>query len=778
MAEKKLMLVVGAKASEFNRTMADVRKQTKDISKTFKDVGRDLQTVGKSLTASVTVPIMAVGGAAVKYFGDFEQAMTQSTAIMGDLSDDMRKKMELAAREIGKTTKFGATEAAQAFEFLALAGLDAEQSIAALPQVAAFAQAGNFDLARATDLATDAQAALGLASEDAQENLQNLTRVTDVLTRAATLANANTEQFSESLTEKAGTALRNLNKDVEEGAAVLAVFADQGVKGGAAGTTLNATLEGLSRQAIINKDTFKEYNVEVFDAEGNMKNLADITEDLEKALGGMSVEEQRATLMKMGFNRQALNGIQMLMGNSDAIRGYEAELRKAGGTVQDVAEKQMDNLWDQLGLIKDQLIDVAIELGQHLVPIIKDTVLPMLEKFVEWIGRLAEWFGNLSPFWQEFIVAAGALAAALGPALLIAGKIATAIGALIPIIGKIMVVVKAVGAVIAGVVSGPVLIAIGIIAGLVAIGVLVYKNWEKIKETLDNVWGAIVAFFTETIPEAIETGLKWFSELPGKVAEFVNELPGKIGYALGVGLGTIIKFGIDAVNWAITEVPKFIESIIKFFKELPGKIWEWLKVALQKLGEWAVEGLKTVGKWGTDLLAWAKRELPGIVDNIVSFFKGLPGKLLEIGKDLVRGLWDGIKSMGKWIGDKVSGFVEGITKGVKGVLGITSPSRVFMGIGENISLGLARGITEAKNAVDSAVSGLVPPQVNVGLAGGGSMAVGEGQAGISASVAPTPTASSGDMTLIVKIGEDTIMEKIISNINRKSRISGETVIVT
>ena len=189
-----------------------------------------------------------------------------------------------------------------------------------------------------------------------------------------------------------------------------------------------------------------------------------------------------------------------------------------------------------------------------------------------------------------------------------------------------------------------------------------------------------------------------------------------------------------------------------------------------------MEGLKTVGKWGTDLLAWAKRECR-VVDNIVSFSRVCLANFRNR-RIWCRGLWDGIKSMGKWIGDKVSGFVEGITKGVKGVLGITSPSRVFMGIGENISLGLARGIAEAKNAVDSAVSGLVPPQVNVGLAGGGSMAVGEGQAGISASVAPTPTASSGDMTLIVKIGEDTIMERVISNINRRSRISGETVIIT
>ena len=480
MAEKKLMVVVGAKASEFNRIMGQVKKDTKDISRMFRDVGKDMQALGKFMTGTITVPLVAAGGAALKVFGDFERTMTQSTAIMSDLSDDMRKKMEVAAREIGKTTRFGATQAAEAFEFLALAGLDAEQSIAALPQVAALAQAGNFDLARATDLATDAQSALGMAFEDAAENLENLSRVTDVLTRAATLANANTEQFSEALTEKAGVALRNLNKDVEEGAAALAVFADQGVKGGQAGTTLNASLEGLSRQAIINKDIFAEYNVEVFDTEGNMKHLADITEDLEKSLGGMSVEEHRATLMKMGFNRQALNGIQMLMGNSEAIRGYEKELRSAGGVTQEVAEKQMNNLWDQLGLVKDRLIDYGIVLGEVLGNTIRDVVIPMIDRLVESIAKIAEWFANLDPQWQQFIITALAIAAALGPVILIAGKIATAIGVLIPIISKIIAVVKIVGAAIAGAASGPLLLIVGAIAAVIAIGILLYKNWDKI----------------------------------------------------------------------------------------------------------------------------------------------------------------------------------------------------------------------------------------------------------------------------------------------------------
>jgi phage-related protein len=255
-------------------------------------------------------------------------------------------------------------------------------------------------------------------------------------------------------------------------------------------------------------------------------------------------------------------------------------------------------------------------------------------------------------------------------------------------------------------ITGPIGIAIAAIAGLVAAGVLIYKNWDKIKETLDRVWGAIVDFFTKTIPKAIEKGLKWFSELPGKVAKFMNELPGKIGYALGVALGNIIKFGRDVINWAIAEVPKFIESMMKFIRELPGKIWEQLVAALRRVKE-----------WGNNLISWARSTLPGVISNIVSFFRELPGKLLEIGKDIVRGLWNGISSMAGWIRDKVSDFVGGIVSGVKGVLGIRSPSAVFADIGENLSLGLAKGIKGAKTAVDSALSGLISPQINVGLAG-------------------------------------------------------------
>lgn len=639
MAEKKLMVVVGGKTSDFEKAMNNVQKKLKSVS-------RDLKSIGEGMTQAFTVPIVAAGGAAIKVFADFEQTMTQSTAIMGNLSEDMRKKMEYSAREIAKTTKFSAVEAAEAYEFLALAGLDVEQSIAALPQVAAFAQAGNFDLARATDLATDAQSALGMTSKDASENLVQLTRVTDVLTRAATLANANTEQFSEALTEKAGVAMRQLGIDIEEGSAALAVFADQGVKGGQAGTTLNATLEGLSRQAIINKDIFKEYNVEVFDAEGTMRNLADITEDLEKALGGMSTEEQRATLMKMGFNRQALNGIQMLMGNSDAIREYENELRIAGGTTQDVADKQMNNLWDQLGLIKDRLVDAGIELGSVLVPIIKDSVLPALEKLIEFVGKLVEWFGNLSPKTQKIIVGILAVMAAIGPLLFIVGSFMGAIANIMPLLTFLgSTVLPALGAAL-GAISAPVLIVIGVIAALIAIGVLIWKNWDTIKEKAIEIWGKIKDYLGNVV---------------NTIVEFYSTLPGRIWTWLVETFNKATTWATDMKNKAIETGANFLNSIIDFVKQLPGKLWTWLTETIKKVVSWAGDVRSKAIEAGRNLLNSFINEVKGLPGKLWNILLECSSKLLQIGG----ALWENAKRV-----------ASNLWEGFKSGLGISSPSYI------------------------------------------------------------------------------------------------------
>ena len=330
----------------------------------------------------------AIAGFSIREFAKFDDAMTKSTAIMGDLSDTMRKDMSDAARQVALETTFAADEAAEAFFFLASAGLTAEQSIAALPQVARFAQAGAFDLALATDLLTDAQSALGLTSDDTAENMLNMARVSDVLAKANNISNATIQEFSEALTEKAGVAMRQLGIDIEEGTAALAIFARQGVKGTKAGTLLNTTLEGLARTADMNKEAYDALGVSVFDNKGEMRNLADIVGDLEGALGGMSVQARNAELRNLGFTRQARDGVLQLLGNADALRKYESELRNAAGTTDEIAEKQLQSFNAQLSLLRSGLSDVALSIGEALAG-------PL--------GRLVTWFQDQIPAIKAFV---------------------------------------------------------------------------------------------------------------------------------------------------------------------------------------------------------------------------------------------------------------------------------------------------------------------------------------------------------------------------------------
>ena len=333
--------------------------------------------------AAATAAIGAIAVLSVKAFGDFDAALNKSISIMGNVSDTLRTEMSDAAREVAKATTFSAEEAAEAYFFLASAGLDAEASIAAMPQVAKFAQAGMFDMATATDLATDAQSALGLTSDDAAENLKNLTRVTDVFVKANTLANTSVEQLAAAFTSKAGNALKTVGKSVEEGAAALAVFADQGIKGERAGTLLTNTIFGLTDSLEKNGAQYKELGIELFDNEGKMLNFAGIAEQFTGVLGTMSTEQKLTTLSQLGFNKQAREGILALVGNEEALAEYEKKLKEAGGTVDEVSGKQLETFNAQMELMKSRLMDVAIQIGSELAPKLLnlfDRIAPIIDK--------------------------------------------------------------------------------------------------------------------------------------------------------------------------------------------------------------------------------------------------------------------------------------------------------------------------------------------------------------------------------------------------------------
>ena len=318
--------------------------------------------------AAARMTSMFIGGGGVVYglmragraANEFGGAMNRSLAIMTDVTADMRSEMEALAHTVASTTQFSATEAARAYFYLASAGLDAAKSMASLETVARFAQAGNFDLALATDLATDAQSALGLKAEDTDEHLRNLTRVTDVLVKANTVANASVQQFSEAITNKAGAAMRMYGIEMEEGMAILAAFADQGLKGADAGTKFGIVIRDLTTKAILNKNAFKAAGIEVFRF-GEVRNLADIIEDLENKLGGMSDELKKTTLLQLGFTDKSVSAVAALLGYSDMIREVEQKLNAAGGTVDDVASKSLTAFTEAWNKVTASMVKASTE---------------------------------------------------------------------------------------------------------------------------------------------------------------------------------------------------------------------------------------------------------------------------------------------------------------------------------------------------------------------------------------------------------------------------------
>ena len=322
----------------------------------------------KRASLAIVGALAAIATAAVYEFAKFDKALTEAFSIMGDISEDMKKQMSDTARTIARESVKSAEDMAKSYYFLASAGLSAAEAMKALPVLTKFATAGNFQMARATDLLADAQSALGLRTKDVSQNFENMKRVADVITKANIQTNASVEQLSEALTNKAAAALRSVNKEVEEGVAVLGVFAEQGLKGEAAGEALNIVLRDLQVSSIANRKAFDELGVSVYDSAGNMNNMADIIGQMEKVLGSATVEQRRQILTLMGFQDRSVSATMSLIGFSDKIREYEKELRNAGGTTDKIANEQLKSFSSQVAITVNLFKDLLITIGEGLRP--------------------------------------------------------------------------------------------------------------------------------------------------------------------------------------------------------------------------------------------------------------------------------------------------------------------------------------------------------------------------------------------------------------------------
>ena len=466
-------LVVHLRANilQFSKGMKAAELQMAHVSATATRMGRQM-------SLAITAPLAIIGAASVKAFAGFESEMIKSTAIMKNITADVREEMEKTALEISTNSITAVKDLAEGYFFLASAGLNAQQSIASLGAVNDFAVAGMFDMATATDLATDAQSALGLTVKDAQKNLKNMTRVTDVLVGANTLANATVEQFATSLTTQAGPTMKAFNIDLEEGVAVLAAYADQGIKSQLAGSSFSRMLRLMTKGFRDNREGWDELQIDIFDTTGELKPLSETIENLTNAFKNMSTEQKGAALELLGFKARSQQAILPLLGLGKRIKEYNEELLAMSGITKEVADKQLKSFTSQMLILKNQITALGIELGTVLLP----HIISLTDKIEQLVG----WMRSLEESTKSTAIRIGLITAAIGPALLIFGGLTKILTGVLKTATLLTKVLKFLGAAI---------IAHPLVLGAVALGAVVFditrrfRNFKKEIIAVDKIIG-------------------------------------------------------------------------------------------------------------------------------------------------------------------------------------------------------------------------------------------------------------------------------------------------
>ncbi len=566
--------------------------------------------------------------AAIGVGSDFESGMSQVAATMGITTEEIAAgseefdKLQKAAKEAGATTQFSATQAAEALNYMALAGYDADKSIETLPTVLNLAAAGGMDLATASDMVTDSMSALGDAAGTTESFV-------DKMAKTSQKSNTNVQQLGEAILTVGGTA-KNLAGGVVEMNTVLGIFADNGVKGAEGGTALRNVILSLTAPTDKAKKQMEALGLQVFDANGNMRPLNETFNDLNGILGTMTQGEQTEVLNSI-FNKVDLKSVNALLANSgerfDELSGYISDCDGAAADMAaDMAATMNDNLQGKVTILKSGLEGLGIAAYEKF----KTPLTNAVENITEVIGQLqtdltdgslsgalekiATGFGNMVEKASEIVAAVlptlleglGWIAdngetivsvlAGIGAGF-VAFKVASVINAVVAALTSFKAAATAGAAVQwlvnAAMAANPIMLVVTLVATLVAaiVGFIATNEdtraaianvWGKIKNAIEVVVTAIVKFFTQTLPDSF-----------AKVIEFLANIVAKIESAFN--------------------------GVVTFLQQLPSKIWNAIISTVDAIREWAL-GLRTAAEEG----------ITQLVTNVVTFFSELPNKIAYV----------------------------------------------------------------------------------------------------------------------------------------------------
>ena len=639
-----------------SQQLKGIGKEIQEVGKKLGDIGTKISGVGQDLTTKLTVPIVTGLGGAVKITADFDAQMSKVKAISGATGDEFDQLRD-KAREMGANTKYSATEAGEAFEYMGMAGWKTEDMLEGISGIMNLAAASGEELGTTSDIVTDALTAFGMTAEESG-------RFADILAAAATNANTNVAMMGESFKYVAPVA-GALGYSAEDVAVALGLMANSGIKADMAGTSLRNMFQRMAKPTKESEAAMARLGLSLTDSEGNMLSFKQImdqlrvsfseinmsAEDYDKALDDLDQQLADGTLTQSKYdaaleelNKQAfgaegaekaraaamLGGTRAMSGLlaianaaetdyqqlNDAINNSsETFARLADGSVvplnealasgaevletyngqaEAMAATMQDNLTGDITVLKSQLQELAISLG--------DLLMPALREVVGGVQSVVDWLNSLDEGTKETILQVALVAAAVGPVILVIGKIITGIGGLITAVGTITSAIGTVTGVLAGVTAPMILIPVAI-AGIIAAIVLCVKHWDEIKEAASTAATVIAQ--------------KW-DEFKIKIKEIWDTTVANIKTAVN-NMKTNVSNVFNAVKTdVVTKVTDLKTKAISTFENLKSGIREKANSI--------------------------KESIMGAFTGAVEYITSLPRKALDWGRDIINGLVDGIRN--------------------------------------------------------------------------------------------------------------------------------------
>ncbi|GAA6259190.1 phage tail tape measure protein [Mediterraneibacter gnavus] len=727
------------KLKSLKETTGSASANLAKVSAVSGEFGNKVKGVGQSLLP-VTGALTGVGAASTVMANNFNDAMSQAAGALDKPMSEMEDLRQLAI-QTGQDTVFSATDAGNAITELAKGGLtEADIKAGALKTTMDLAASSGMDLGEAANVVVQAMGAFGLSANESAE-------AANALAGAAAASSTDVEPLTQALAQCSAGA-KNAGWSIQETTAVLARFADAGIEGSDAGTSLKTMLQRLAAPTDSAATMIEQLGIQTRDSNGDLLGASEIAEELQNKLGGLDSASRDAALSTI-FGSDAMRAATVMM--DSGTEGIQKYINAANDqeAAQRLANSQMSDGSRAIEELKGSLETAAIQIG--------DTLAPIVQKVAELITALVNKFSALPEGVQQVIVVVGILVAALGPLLMVIGQISLGISAVAGALSKLSgiggVATKLVGGIktavtgLLGMITAHPVIAV--ITAIIAALVTLYNKCEWFREGVNRIlkairdgffaaWDGIVEFFTETIPNAWNemlssllanptirtivttitdsfTKLKenlngiWngIKQLAQNAWEFIkNATLAPVLLMIDLVTGDFEKLKSDLEN-ILNNIKNAVANIWDSIKEITSNIWNEIKNVVSTLvslvKETAISGFEAL----RDGIKNAIRELPKIVSDIFekigSTISGWIDNAWEWGADFINGLKEGILSGVRGIVDAVKGIGDKIRSFLHFSRPDEGPLRDYETWMPDFIDGMVKGINENVYKVSNAV---------------------------------------------------------------------------